>query len=474
MRHIKEECGVFGVFSPTSISMSSLAYFGLSSLQHRGQESCGVVINENDCFKSCKNTGLVNEVLTPQALQDLGNGDICIGHVRYCTTGGNHIQNAQPILINRIAHSLALAHNGNIVNAYELRKKLELEGSIFHSTNDTEVIAHLIIKNQLSSSSLQDALQKSAQSLNGAYSLVLMDHSQLIAMRDPHGFRPLCYGQTSRGEYIIASETSALDAVEANFIRDILPGEIVVFDKQGVHSIQTFCNQKPKTTCSFEYIYFARADSSLDGQSIHLARMRAGEFLAKTYPVEADIVIGVPDSGIDAAIGYARASNIPYGVGFIKNRYIARTFISPTQEERIEKLRLKLNPILPNIKGKKIILIDDSIVRGNTTKRLVKLLRGAGAKEIHMRVSSPPFLNPCFYGTDIDSKEYLIACAHSVSQIEKLLGLDSLGYLTLEGMDYMLQTKGLQGYCSACFTGNYPTPIPNNTKKNQFENKEQK
>lgn len=469
MQKIKEECGVFGIFSSCDLPMASLAYYGLSALQHRGQESCGIAINQNQQLKYFKDTGLVNEVFTPSVLQELGEGNICIAHARYCTTGGNHRQNAQPILVNRIEESIAIAHNGNLVNSYELRAELEQGGSIFQTTSDTEVIAHIITKNKIHSSSLEEALEKSVPLLKGAYSLVVMDHSKLIAMRDPNGFRPLCYGQTKDGAYVVASEGCALDAIEANFIRDIEPGEIVIFDQDGVRSIKTYCHTSPKRICSFEYIYFARGDSYLEGKSVHLARIRAGEFLAKTYPVEADIVIGVPDSGLDAAIGYARESKIPYGIGFVKNRYIARTFISPTHQERTEKLRLKLNPILPNIQGKRIVLIDDSIVRGNTTKRIVKLLRDCGVKEIHMRVSSPPFLHPCFYGTDIDSREHLIACQYSIPEIQKLLNLDSLGYLTLEGMDYMLQAKDQEGYCHACFSGQYPTATPQNTQKDKFE-----
>lgn len=467
MQKIKEECGVFGVFSKNSIEIAPLAYYGLSALQHRGQESCGIAINEDKNIKHYKDIGLVHEVFTPQVLSQLGQGHSCIAHVRYCTTGGNNRQNAQPILVNHIKGSLAVAHNGNLVNSYELREELELQGSIFHTTSDTEVIAHIITKQRLCSQSIEEAVEKSIPFLKGAYSLLLMSPSKMIALRDPHGFRPLCYGQMQDGTYIIASESTALDAIGATLIREIEPGEIVVFAHEGIKSITTYCNQVPPKICSFEYIYFARADSIFDGTSIHQARMRAGEFLAKSHPVEADLVIGVPDSGIDAAIGYAKESKIPYGMGFVKNRYIARTFISPTQEERIEKLKLKLNPILSNIQNKRIVLIDDSIVRGNTTLRLVKLLREAGVKEIHMRVSAPPFKHPCFYGTDIDSQDNLIACKHPISQIKSYLGLDSLGYLSMEGLEYMLQ--GSKGFCHACFSGNYPTPIPSNAQKNKFE-----
>ncbi|WP_027327104.1 amidophosphoribosyltransferase [Helicobacter pametensis] len=467
MQKIKEECGVFGIFSKNDLEIGSLAYYGLSALQHRGQESCGIAISQNRNFKHYKDVGLVHEVFTPQILSQLGQGNLCVAHVRYCTTGGNNRQNAQPILVNHIKGSLAVAHNGNLVNSYELREELELQGSIFHTTSDTEVIAHIITKQRLQTQSIEEAIEKSIPLLKGAYSLLLMSPSKIIALRDPHGFRPLCYGQMQDGTYIIASESTALDAIGATFIREIRAGEIVVFSHEGVKSIETYCNQVPPKICSFEYIYFARADSIFDGKSIHQARIRAGEFLAKSHPIEADLVIGVPDSGIDAAIGYARESKIPYGVGFVKNRYIARTFISPTQEERIEKLKLKLNPILSNIQDKRIVLIDDSIVRGNTTLRLVKLLRESGVREIHMRVSAPPFMHPCFYGTDIDSQENLIACKYSLSQIKDYLGLDSLGYLSMEGLKYMLE--GCAGFCHACFSGDYPTSTPSIAQKNKFE-----
>lgn len=464
---IKEECGVFGIFSKNDLEIGSLAYYGLSALQHRGQESCGIAISQNKNLKHYKDVGLVHEVFTPQVLNQLGQGNLCIAHVRYCTTGGNNRQNAQPISVNHTKGSLAIAHNGNLTNSYELREELELQGSIFHTTSDTEVIAHIITKQRLHSQSIEEAIEKSIPVLKGAYSLLLMSPSKIIAIRDQYGFRPLCYGKFKDETYIIASESTALDALGATLIREIEPGEIVVFTHEGIKSIKTYCNKVPQKICSFEYIYFARADSLFDGKSIHQTRIRAGEFLAKSHPVEADLVIGVPDSGIDAAIGYARESKIPYDVGFIKNRYIARTFISPTQEERIEKLKLKLNPILSNIQNKRIVLIDDSIVRGNTTLRLVKLLRESGVKEIHMRVSAPPFMHPCFYGTDIDSQDNLIACKYPTSQIKNYLGLDSLGYLSMEGLEYMLQ--GSKGFCHACFSGEYPTLIPSKTQKHKFE-----
>ncbi|MFC3847300.1 amidophosphoribosyltransferase [Helicobacter baculiformis] len=455
MQKIKEECGVFGAFASKSSKLAPLAYNALCALQHRGQESCGIAICAEGHFTYYKNTGLVNEVFDAQILDRLGQGEICIGHVRYCTTGENNRTNAQPIVINHIKEPLAIAHNGNLVNSLELRRALELQGYIFHTSSDTEVIAYLIAKHRLHSISLEEAILAATPSLQGAYSLVIMTPSKLIALRDGFGFRPLCFGKTTQGVDIVASESCALDALGASLTRDIEPGEMVSFSSEGVHSMR-IAQEVPRKICSFEYIYFARGDSMLEGRSVHVARLRAGEYLAKTYPVDADVVVGVPDSGLDAALGYSKASSIPYTLGFIKNRYVMRTFIAPEQE-RAEKLRLKLNPIIPNIQGKRIVLVDDSIVRGNTTRRIAQLLRHVGVKEIHMRISSPPFLNPCFYGTDIDSQEHLIAHQHNLEEITQLLGLDSLAYLPLEGIEFMLE--GL-GCCTACFSGKYPTSTP--------------
>lgn len=456
MQEIKEECGVFGAFAPQTSKLTPLAYSALCALQHRGQEGCGIAISANGHFTYYKNIGLVHEVFNAQTLGHLGEGEVCIGHVRYCTTGENSRINAQPIVIDHTKEPLAIAHNGNLVNSLQLRRELELQGYIFHTSSDTEVIAYLITKHRSHNASLEEAILAAVSNLQGAYSLVIMTASKLIALRDSFGFRPLCFGKAVQGMVdIVASESCALDALGANFTRDIEPGEMVSFSSEGIHS-QKIAPKTRRKICSFEYIYFARGDSILEGRSVHLARLRAGEYLAKTHPVDADVVVGVPDSGLDAALGYSKASGIPYALGFIKNRYIMRTFIAP-QQEREEKLRLKLNPIIPNIKDKKIVLIDDSIVRGNTTRRIAQLLRHVGVQEIHMRISSPPFLNPCFYGTDIDSQEHLIAHWHSLEEITKLLGLDSLAYLPLEGIDFMLE--GL-GCCTACFSGKYPTPIP--------------
>lgn len=471
MSNLREECGVFGVYSPTPCDVAGTTYYGLFALQHRGQESCGIVVNDDGVFTSYKDVGLVNDVFTPENLARLGEGNISVGHVRYGTTGGNDRSNAQPIVVNHVKGRMALAHNGNLVNSGELRRSLELKGSIFHTTSDTEVISYLITKARLTAPSIEQAINAAMNKLKGAYSLVIASPSKLIAVRDEHGFRPLCYGKTEDGRYIVASESCALDAVGATLIRDIRPGEILVFDKNGIRSIEDHCGKAPHTLCVFEYIYFARPDSVIEGCCVHSARMRAGAFLALEHPVQADVVIGVPDSGIDAAIGYSRQSGIPYELGFIKNKYIGRTFIAPGQKSREDKVKIKLNPVSEVVKGKRVVLIDDSIVRGTTSARIVKLLREAGATEIHMRVSAPAFTNPCYYGTDIDSKENLIACKHTVPEIAKLIGVDSLGYLGLESAKQMAKGVNGSGYCTACFDGVYPTEIPSAPMKNRFETK---
>ena len=467
---IHEECGVFGVWAPTTQNVASTVYYGLFALQHRGQESCGIVVNDDGLFNTYRDEGIVNDVFTPEVLAKLGYGNMAVGHVRYGTTGTTARVNAQPIVVNHIKGRMALAHNGNLVNSGELREELEMEGSIFHTTSDTEVISYVITKERIHSGSIEEAVYKAMYKLKGAYSLVIMSPSKLLAVRDENGFRPLCYGKTDDGRYIVASESCALDSVGAKFVRDIEPGEIVIFEKNGIRSITEHCNKAPKSICVFEYIYFARPDSVIDGYSIHKARLRAGEFLAQEHPVDADIVIGVPDSGLDAAVGYSRQSGIPYEIGLIKNKYIARTFISPGQESREDKVRIKLNAIKDVVNDKKIVLIDDSIVRGTTSARIVSILREAGAKEIHMRVSAPPFMNPCYYGTDIDSRENLIACKYSVEETAKIIGADSLGYLSIEHVKLLAGDESTaKNFCCACFNGEYPTAIPVNTQKNKFE-----
>lgn len=466
MSGIQEACGVFGVYSPQVIPAARLVYYGLFALQHRGQESCGIVVNDGGLFASRKDLGLVNEVFSGEALLGLPQGTMAVGHVRYGTTGGTSRSNCQPLEVNHQKGRLALAHNGNLSNAGKLRDELELSGAIFHTTSDTEIIAYLITRERLRCGSIEEAASRAMEQLEGAYSLCLMSPQKLICIRDPFGFRPLCYGKRPDGVYVVASESCALQAVGAEFIRDIEPGEILVFQPDGITSRREHCGQAPKRLCIFEYIYFARPDTILDGIPVQETRIRAGEILAKAHPTEADLVIGVPDSGLDAALGYARESGIPYGIGLIKNKYIGRTFISPGQGERLDQVKIKLNAIRHSVSGKRLVLVDDSIVRGTTSRRIVRLLREAGAKEIHMRISSPPFLHPCYYGTDIDTEENLIASHHTPEQIAAAIGADSLGFLPVEALE---QLVGNPGYCSACFGGEYPTEVPREGSKNRFE-----
>ena len=465
---IHEECGVFGVYSTKTEDVASLVYYGLYALQHRGQESCGIVVNDDGVFTSHKGLGLVSEVFSHEEMKKFPRGEIAVGHVRYGTTGGNNLSNCQPIQVNHLRGKLAVAHNGNLSNALPLRQELELSGAIFHSSSDTETIAYVITRERITAPSIQEAVSRAMDKLDGAYSLVMMSSTKLVAVRDPHGFRPLCYGQMEDGTYVVASESCALHAVGAKFERDILPGEIFTIDRNGIHSDKRHCGTAPRKLCIFEHIYFARPDSVIEGISVHDARMKAGAILAKAHPVDADIVIGVPDSGLDAALGYSRESGIPYGIGLIKNKYIGRTFISPGQDHRVDQVKIKLSPVESVVKGKRVVLIDDSIVRGTTSARIVTLLKNAGAKQIHMRISAPPFLYPCYYGTDIDSQDHLIACHHSVEEIAKIIGVDSLGYLPLENLENLC---GNTGYCSACFSGCYPTDLPKDTRKDQFEEK---
>ncbi len=465
---LHEECGVFGIIAPEPTDVANITYYGLYALQHRGQESCGIVVNDDGVFSSHKDLGLVSEVFTSDMLSAFPNGTMAVGHTRYGTTGGTNRNNCQPIEVNHQKGKMALAHNGNLSNAFELRNELELTGAIFHTTSDTETIAYIITKERLKTPSIEAALCAAMYTLDGAYSLVLMSPQKLICARDPYGFRPLCYGKTPSGMYVVASESCALRAVGADFIRDVEPGEILVFSKSGIVSNREHCGKKDKKLCIFEYIYFARPDSVIDGVSVHTARIKAGEILAKRHPVKADVVIGVPDSGLEAALGYAQASGIPYDIGLVKNKYIGRTFISPGQSKRMDQVRIKLSPVVDCVRGKSVVLVDDSIVRGTTSACIVKLLREAGAKEIHMRISAPPFLHPCYYGTDIDSEEHLIACKYSVQKIAEKLGADTLGYLPVAELGLLL---GNRTYCSACFDGNYPTAIPTDTRKDRFERK---
>lgn len=467
--HIHEECGVFGVFSPETADVASLAYYGLFALQHRGQESAGIVVNDDGVFNCYRDEGLVNDVFPAANLKSLGTGNIVVGHVRYATTGSDRKRNAQPIIINHHKGRMALAHNGNLTNSYELRNELEMRGSIFHTTTDSEVIAYIIVQERLHAPSIEEAVYSAMGKLEGAYSLVISSPAKLIAARDPHGFRPLCMGKTADGKIVFASESCALDAIGAAFVRDVKPGEIITVSQDGIKTDERLCGSETKNLCAFEFIYFARPDSVIDGTAVSAARQKAGAFLAAEHPVDADLVIGVPDSGLDAALGYANASGIPYAIGFTKNKYIGRTFISPTQEQREVGVNIKLNPIRSIVEGKRIVLIDDSIVRGTTCRGIIDLLRKAGAKEIHMRVSAPPFIAPCYYGTDIDDAENLIANRHSRQEIAEIIGVDSLGYLSIE---HLLQIAPCSGnLCTACFGGEYPTKVPEIGEKDRFETK---
>ena len=469
MGGIHEECGVFGVWSREASELGTLCYYGLYALQHRGQESAGIVLNDDGLFTAAKGVGLVSEVFSLEQLKSLGTGNIAVGHVRYATTGADQQRNIQPLVINHHKGLMALCHNGNLTNAWELRDQLEEQGAIFHTTTDSEVIAYIIVRERLQHKRIEDAVSAAMDHLEGAYSLVLSSPTKLIAARDPHGFRPLCMGKTAGGEIVFASETCALDAVSAEFVRDIEPGEVVTVANGRIRSDRSHVRTMPKRLCVFEYIYFSRPDSVVDGQSVALARQQAGAFLAQEHPVNADLVIGVPDSGLDAAIGYSRESGIPYAIGFTKNKYIGRTFIAPEQAMREAGVRLKLNPIRSVVEGKRLVLIDDSIVRGTTCRRTIEMLRQAGARELHMRVSAPPFIAPCFYGTDIDSPENLIANHHTVEEIAEIIGVTSLGYLSLKHTEMLAEKCG--GVCMACFDGCYPTAVPKHGAKRRFEEK---
>ena len=469
MGSIHEECGVFGIMTPQPLNLAHLTYCGLFALQHRGQEGAGITVNDDGVFTTHKDLGLVGQVFTPQVLAGFPHGTMAVGHTRYGTTGGNQRRNCQPMEVNHQKGKLALVHNGNLSNAGTLRSALEQRGAIFHTTSDTEIIAYIITQARLQTGSIEDAVRIAVSQLEGAFSMIVMSAQKLIAVRDPHGFRPLCIGTMPDGGFVIASESCALSAVGAEFLRDIEPGEMIVLTPDGqMHTDRRAVNTAPKRLCIFEYIYFARPDSVIDGVSVHSARKKAGAILAEAHPAEADVVIGVPDSGLDAALGFAEASGIPYGIGLIKNKYIGRTFIAPTQNERVSGVKLKLSPISETIAGKRIVLIDDSIVRGTTSRRIVSLLREAGAKEIHMRISAPPFLHPCYYGTDIDSEENLIACRHSVEEIAEIIGADSLGFLPIGALPRLADSDGI---CTACFTGDYPTAVENDESKDRFERK---
>ena len=467
--------GIFAIIGKEKTNVVSSVYYGLYALQHRGQESAGIVVNDDGVFNVYKNSGLVNDVFSTEKLNKLGDGNMALGHVRYGTLRTKGLENAEPIVVNHVKGRMAIATNGRLVNADALRKSLELQGLIFHTNSDAEIISCVITKERLNSSSIEEAVNKALDSFEGGYTFVVMSPQKLIAVRDENGLHPLCYGKRENGEYVIASESCALDSVGATFVRDIEPGEILVFSKDGIKSITDHCNKKPERMCVFEYIYTARPDSVISNCAVQKARKRAGAFLAKAHPVEADVVVGVPDSGLEAALGYAEESGIPYGIGLIKNKYIGRTFIAPGQNVREDKVRIKLNPVINTVKGKRVVLVDDSIVRGTTCARIVKLLRTAGAKEVHLRSSAPAYLFPCYYGTDIESQDSLIACNHTIKEMEKIFDVDSLGYLPLEDVTKLGEGGSCKGYCSACFDGKYPTDIPQqSTNKFDFKISENK
>lgn len=464
---VHEECGVFGIFAPDcpEVSPPHDTYTALFALQHRGQEACGIAVNRHGVIHCHKDVGLVSEVFSQEMLDSM-SGEMAIGHVRYSTTGQPSRENAQPLSITHIKGNLAVAHNGNLVNAMELRREIELNGGIFRSSSDTEVLVYTIVRERIHAHSIEEAVLRAMQAIRGSYSLVVMSPRKLIAARDPRGMRPLCMGRLGDA-VLFASESCAFDALGAEFVRDVEPGEVVVVSRDGIRSLHCGIGVQ-SAQCVFEFIYFARPDSVIDGASVERARQEAGKYLSIEHPVGADVVIGVPDSGIPAAIGYAKCSSIPYGVGLIKNRYIARTFIQPGQSRRERSVRLKLNALREAVAGKRVILVDDSIVRGTTSARLVKLLRDAGASEVHMRISAPPFRHPCFFGTDIPDREQLLAHNRTVEEMREIIGVDSLGFLSIEAARKIAVGCKL-GFCDACFTGEYPMEVPEQTLKNMFE-----
>lgn len=468
MAEIKEECGVFGIYDLDGNEVAPSIYYGLTSLQHRGQEACGMAVSDTNGpignVKYHKDLGLVSEVLKEDTIRKM-NGDIGIGHVRYSTTGASVAENAQPLVLSYIKGSLALAHNGNLVNTHELKWELIQSGAIFHTTTDSEVIAFYIARERVHSKTVEEAVLKTAKKIKGAYGLVIMSPRKLIGVRDPYGLKPLCLGKRGNA-YVLASESCALTSVGAEFIRDIEPGEMVTITRDGVKSDMSLAGAK-RAHCVFEYIYFARLDSTIDGVKVYDARIRGGKSLAKSYPVEADLVTGVPESGVPAAKGFSEESGIPFGFAFYKNSYIGRTFIKPTQKERESSVHLKLSVLESVVKDKRIVLVDDSIVRGTTIANLIRMLKDAGAKEVHVRISSPPFLHPCYFGTDVPSNDQLIAARHSTEEICQMIGADSLGYMQ---SDYLEGMAGGLPICKACFDGNYPMEIPDeNNLQKDFE-----
>lgn len=466
---LHEECGVFGMYDFGGNDVASTIYYGLFALQHRGQESCGIAVSETNGPKgkvnSYKGMGLVNEVFTQETLDGM-KGDIGVGHVRYSTAGASTRENAQPLVLNYVKGTLVLAHNGNLINANELRQELEYTGAIFQTTIDSEVIAYHIARERLTSKSVEEAVKRAAGKIKGAFSLVVMSPRKLVGARDPFGFKPLCIGKRDDA-YMIASETCALETIGAEYVRDVLPGEVVTITPEGISSDTSLCLPKQKEArCVFEYIYFSRSDSHIDGVSVYASRIKAGKFLAMDSPVEADLVVGVPESGNAAALGYSMESGIPYGTAFVKNSYVGRTFIKPKQSNRESSVRVKLNVLAEAVRGKRVIMIDDSIVRGTTSDRIVRMLREAGAIEVHVRIASPPFLWPCYFGTDIPERKQLIAYNRTVEEICEIIGADSLGYLSADRLAEMVEELPI---CKGCFTGTYPMEPPTQDIRGDYE-----
>ncbi len=467
-RKLKEECGIFGVYSmENEEELANITCIGLSSLQHRGEEACGIAINNGGIVSYHKDIGLVSSVFKPHILQTLPKGKMSIGHVRYSTTGSPKKENAQPIVTRYAKGNLCIVHNGNLTNAVELKEELQQAGAIFNSTSDTEVIAYLIARERLKTHSIEDAVKNAVSYIKGAYSLLVMSSKKLIALRDPQGFRPLCMGKIDKN-IVFSSESCALDTVGAEFVRDIEPGEMVIVTDNKVKSL-FYSNGKNEGLCIFEYIYLARPDSTIDGLNVHKFRKEVGKALARQAPVDADIVAGVPDSGNDAALGYSKESKIPYDMVFVKSKYIGRTFILPTQAQRKSKVALKLNPIKENVKNKKIVLVDDSIVRGTTITRIVQILKKAGAKEVHLRIASPAYTDICYFGTDVADKKNLIANNKTIEEIREEIGADSLEYLSMESLLEIAKKSNRNGFCTGCFTGKYPISVPDEIQKDKFE-----
>ncbi|MCI5649798.1 MAG: amidophosphoribosyltransferase [Fusicatenibacter sp.] len=466
---LREECGVFGIYDLDGNDVSPSIYYGLSALQHRGQESCGIAVSDTEGPKGhvsfYKGLGLVNEVFKESKLSEL-SGNIGIGHVRYSTTGSTTVENAQPLVLNYLKGSLTLAHNGNLVNAMELRSQMENTGAIFHTSIDSEIIAYGIARKRIHSKTVEDAILETVKEIRGAYALVIMSPRKLIGVRDPFGLKPLCIGKRNNA-WVLASESCALSSIGAEFVRDVKPGEIVTFDKTGAMKSEFMPIDVTAAHCIFEYIYFARLDSTLDGISVYDARIRGGASLAKTYPVDADLVVGVPDSGLAAAKGFSEESGIPFGIAFHKNSYIGRTFIKPSQKERESSVKIKLSVLESVVKGKRIVLVDDSIVRGTTITNLITMIKNAGATEVHVRISSPPFLHPCYFGTDVPSNKQLIAHTHSTEEIRKKIGADSLGYMPIDQLQNMVDDLPI---CKACFDSKYPMEVPNHDISELLEN----